>query len=77
MLKLSVSIKISKSRHLKINFIDSSNIIEGSLESLSKSFETYLEKLNFPYDFVTKETLNYVGLTPDKKYYENISEEEY
>ncbi len=34
-------------------------------------------KGKFPYDFVNESNLNYIGRTPDIKYYNGISREDY
>jgi len=79
MLKLSISIKISGSKYLKINLIDSINLLNIGLDKLAKDFQVKTLKGVFPYKFVTKDNLNYVGRTPDIKYYNKgkISIEEY
>ena len=77
MLKLSVSIKVSNNKYIKINFIDSINILNSSLNNLSKSFNVNTLKGVFPYKFVKKENLNYIGETPDILFYNKISLLEY
>jgi len=77
MLKLSVSIKVSNIKYIKINFIDSINILNSSLNNLSKSFNVNTLKGVFPYKFVTKENLNYIGETTDILFYNKISLLEY
>jgi hypothetical protein len=61
----------------KITIVDSLNILNQSLNKLCTSFEVPVTKGFFPYSFVKRDTLNYVGNTPDHKYWENISLEDY
>ena len=72
MLKLTVSIKLSNKKYIKITFVDSLNYFtkkEGSLDILSKDFEVGIEKGFFPYKFVNKNNLNYIGETPSMFFY--------
>jgi hypothetical protein len=79
MLKLSVSIKLSKKKYVKITLVDSLNILNSSLEVLSKAFKVETSKGIFPYSFVSLERLNYIGSIPEYKYYNKLSltEEEF
>lgn len=87
MLKLSISIKLSAKKYIKINFVDSINYFNVSMNSKTDSYSLYSLckslKVNtikgiFPHKFVTKETLNYVGETPSIIYYNNkITKQEY
>ena len=76
MLKLVIKRKI-KNKFIKIILLDSYNLLSNSLERLCKDFEVTTQKGFFPYSFVTEKTLDYKGLTPDIKYYNNISTEVY
>lgn len=74
-----LSIKVSfkdKSKKGSFKFRDSLLITQSSLKNLAASFNSE-SKLEFPYKFVTKETLNYKGDKPDITYYEGISKENY
>jgi hypothetical protein len=51
-----------------ITIVDSLNLLNQSLYKLAVSFEVPVLKGNFPYSFVKRETLNYIGNTPDYKY---------
>jgi len=62
---------------MKITLLDSLQLISGSLENILKSFNCKIEKSKFPYSFVTKDNLNYVGKKPSKTYYNNISDLDY
>ena len=79
MLKLSISIKRSGSKYLKINLIDSINLVGIGLDKLAKDFQVKTLKGVFPYKFLSKDNLNYVGETPDIKFFNKrkISIEEY
>jgi hypothetical protein len=71
MLKLSISIKINKKKYIKINFIDSLNILNENLRDLSKAFKVETSKGLFPYSFVNKQNLNYIGCIPNFTFYNN------
>jgi hypothetical protein len=67
---------------LKLNdfyiiLLDSSQLISGSLENILESYDCKIKKGKFPYDFVNKDNLNYIGDKPSKKFFNNISELEY
>jgi len=50
--------------------VDSLNLLTGNLAGLSKGFEVEYQKGHFPHKFVKENTLNYVGNTPTKEYFE-------
>nr|ABR20837.1 DNA polymerase [Fusarium proliferatum] len=56
-----------KIRSITLN--DSLPILSMSLRSLCKAYKVEQAKSYFPYDFVNKNTLFYVGNTPNKSYY--------
>ena len=60
-----------------ITLLDSLQLISGSLESILKSFECNTQKGFFPYTFVNKENLYYIGDKPSKEFYNSISESDY
>lgn len=62
---------------IKITIVDSLNILNQSLDKLCHSFEVPVTKGNFPYSFVKRNTLHYVGNTPSYEHWENISLDEY
>lgn len=62
---------------IKITIVDSLNILNQSLDKLCHSFEVPVTKGNFPYSFVQRDTLHYVGDTPRYEYWENLSLEDY
>ena len=67
-------------RDIKITFIDSSNLLKGSLRKLCEAFDLVTSedvKGYFPYNFVKSNTLNYVGKTPEYHHWSDISNEEY
>lgn len=76
MLRLVIKKKY-KNKYIKITFLDSYNILSSSLDVLTKDFKVNYLKGSFPYSFVTQYNLNYIGQTPDIKYYNNISNSEY
>jgi hypothetical protein len=71
---MSLTIKYYDS---KIILLDSLQLISGSLNSILKSFNCDIKKGYFPYNFVNKENLNYIGDKPAKEFYNDISELEY
>jgi hypothetical protein len=81
MIKLTISIKLSNKKYIKITFLDSLNYFNNkesnSLDALSKDFEVGIEKGYFPYTFVTKNKLNYIGETPSISHYKSLSNLEY
>lgn len=75
-IKLDV-IKYIKSKKIKITFVDSLNILNDSLDKLCKDFGV-INKGIFPYKFVNKDNLDYIGIRPDISYYnKNVSIELY
>lgn len=71
---MSLTLKFNK---IKIIILDSIQLISGSLDSILKSFNCNIQKGTFPYNFVNKDNLNYIGDKPNKNFYKNISEVEY
>jgi len=55
-------------KYNKIIFVDSYNLLNGSLYDLSHSFGLDVTKGHFPHKFVKKDTLNYIGNTPSIEY---------
>lgn len=75
---LKFTLKIpSEFKDKRITFVDSYNLLISDLDSLSKCFGSSTKKGCFPYDFVKKNTLNYIGNTPEKKYYNQITDSQY
>ena len=66
-----------KSLDTKIKILDSLQLISGNLDSILKSFKCIVQKGHFPYEFVNKDNLYYIGDKPEKNFYNNISELEY
>ena len=62
-----------------ITIVDSLNILNQSLDKLCRSFDVPVVKGNFPYSFVKRETLHYVGDTPGYEYWDKdrLSLEDY
>ena len=85
---ISIELKftpIDSNYSIVLDFRDSYQILLSSLSKLGKSFKVAavgmlaacLRKTIFPYNFVNKNNLNYIGKTPDIKYFDNISIEKY
>jgi len=69
---ISIVIKHEKLNR-KIKLLDSMNFIPGNLRDILISFNCENKKTYFPYSFVNKDNLFYIGNKPDIKYYNNIS----
>jgi hypothetical protein len=63
----------------KITILDSINFFSTSLKTVLKRFDCNITKGEFPHLFVTMNNLNYIGSTPNIKYYKlsNIRESDY
>jgi hypothetical protein len=57
--------------------LDSLQLIPGSLDSILKSFNCNVQKGYFPYSFVNKNNLYYIGDKPSIKFFNNIPELDY
>ena len=57
--------------------LDSFQIIPDKLENILNSYNCKIKKGNFPYKFVDKKKLFYVGNKPSKEYYNKISNLEF
>ena len=82
-IKLEIKIKVysnrkeNKYRYIKISFVDSLNLLNLSLDKLTREFNIEIRKGNFPHTFVNRNTLNYIGNKPDYKFYENLNINDY
>jgi len=54
-------VKLNSPQKLKISFVDSLNLLDSSLDKLCKDFNIKTSKGIYPYAFVNKDNLNYVG----------------
>jgi hypothetical protein len=68
---ISIDFNYGKNNNYQIKFKDSYLLLLNSLSKLSKSFNVETQKSVFPYLFVNETNLNYVGNTPDIKYFDN------
>lgn len=71
---VSLSIKYGD---IRISLLDSLQLIPESLGDILKSFNCEVKKGYFPYSFVNKNNLYYIGEKPLKSYYNSISDVEY
>jgi|SRR6266404_7412156 len=62
---------------MKIVLLDSLQLIPESLSNILDSFKCSVQKGNFPYSFVNKNNLYYIGDKPNKEHFESISDQEY
>ena len=70
-----ISIKIStkiNGKTYSIKLVDSLLLLQSSLDKLCKTFNTNVKKTYFPYTFVNKHNLWYIGNKPDIKYYKDV-----
>jgi len=59
----------NKHRYLNISLVDSFNLLNLSLEKLTKEFNIDIRKGYFPHSFVNKNTFNYIGNKPPFSFY--------
>nr|YP_009640151.1 DNA polymerase type B [Synchytrium endobioticum]QCQ68450.1 DNA polymerase type B [Synchytrium endobioticum]QCQ68469.1 DNA polymerase type B [Synchytrium endobioticum]QCQ68488.1 DNA polymerase type B [Synchytrium endobioticum]QCQ68507.1 DNA polymerase type B [Synchytrium endobioticum]QCQ68526.1 DNA polymerase type B [Synchytrium endobioticum] len=74
-----IEMKISKTMNSKrytFKILDSFLILNSGLDNLARDFNI-ARKLKFPHRFVNVNTLNYIGPTPAKMFYDNINDETY
>ena len=82
-IKLEIKIKVysmtkeNKYRYIKISFVDSLNLLNSSLDKLTRAFNIDVKKGNFPHTFVNRNTLNYIGNKPDYIFYQNLNINDY
>lgn len=75
---ISINFNYGKNNDYQIQFRDSYLILLNSLRKLCKSFKVQTVKSIFPYLFVNKNNLNYIGNVPDFQYFDNkINLDEY
>lgn len=72
-IKLTIQIKPESGKPIKIYIVDSLNLLNFSLEKLSLDFGLTKQKTHFPYSFVKRDTLLYVGPSPSKEYYPRLN----
>jgi hypothetical protein len=65
-----------KYKNYRYYFRDSYLLLPLSLDDLAK-FLLGLRKGKFPYEFVNKVDINYIGSIPSKEYFNNITDQEY
>jgi hypothetical protein len=68
-ISVNASKKIKKGLNLKLFIKDSFKLLPLSLEKLIKSFSIDTKKLPFPYRFITKDKLDYIGSIPTVDYF--------
>ena len=74
---LSLKIIDIKSRKY-INLLDSLSLLGfNSLRNSLKSYNISIEKGNFPYRFVNKNNLNYIGTKPSFDLFDDITQKDY
>lgn len=74
---ISLMINYGKNNEYSIQFKDSYLLLLSSLMNLSKAFGITNPKSIFPFHFVNKDNLNYIGEVPDFSYFNKISNNEY
>jgi hypothetical protein len=73
-LKLTIKRRI-KGKIRRVNIHDSVALLPNKLKNLCKDFSVKTEKDIFPYSFCNKDTLFYIGETPDIKHYTDLLDE--
>jgi hypothetical protein len=73
---ISLVIKNDRTK-MKIKLLDSLHLLKDNLRNILKSFECDVLKGIFPYRFMTKDKLFYLGRKPDLNYYDGIDLIEY
>jgi hypothetical protein len=74
-IRLDLSIKVKsiendkKDKTIKISFRDSMDLLNYSLEYLTRQLNINLKKGIFPHNFVNRRTINYIGNKPDISFY--------
>src|SRR6202012_4686911 len=63
--------------NIKIDIYDSYLILPSSLRTLASKYKVEVQKGIFPYTFVNEFNLDYIGITPDFSYFNEINIEEY
>nr|ADO51614.1 dnapol [Moniliophthora roreri] len=82
-IRLDIKVRINSDntennyRYIKISLVDSLNILNYSLDKLTKNFNIGIKKGKFPHSFVNKQTFNYIGNKPNIDYYDNIDITDY
>jgi len=71
-----LKLEVGKDKN-KIIFMDSSNLLKGKLRDLCQAFNIDFDKGYFPYDFVNRTTLNYIGKTPSYEFWTDLDKDEY
>nr|YP_010691084.1 DNA polymerase [Phellinus igniarius]WBU93185.1 DNA polymerase [Phellinus igniarius] len=74
---INLKIKYGSNKTYFINFKDSYLLLPLSLRNLAEQFKVDTLKSIFPYNFVTKENLNYVGPIPSLEFFEDVSDLDY
>ncbi len=70
-------LEVKMKRKSKIIILDSYNFLPTSLRKLTEIFNTKTKKGYFPFEALNELGPNYVGVMPDKKYFENLSIDDY
>ena len=77
MLSLDIYKKLNNKKKIKISILDSCKLLPVNLDFLAKVFNSEVKKGIFPYDFVSSDTIKYMGNVPDFKYFDKINYEDY
>jgi len=70
-LALNISTKVNNKTYT-IRLVDSYNLLQSRLSKLCDTFDTEVKKSYFPYEFVKKNNLFYIGDKPEIKHYNKI-----
>lgn len=75
-IKLELKTIINNKLH-KFSILDSMNFFDMALDKLAIEFDVETKKDFYPYTFITPQTLNYTGKTPDLSFYNKLNIKEY
>ena len=74
---ISLTVSFGENNEYQMEFRDSYLILLGSLRKLCSAFKVETVKSVFPFFFVNKNNLDYLGKIPELKYFIGISKEDY
>lgn len=74
---IELKIHFGKKNKYYFTFRDSYLLLPKSLRELGQSFSVNEQKSHFPYEFVNKVGINYIGSLPPLDYYPNLTKDEY
>jgi hypothetical protein len=74
---ISINAIYGKNNEYQVQFKDSMNLLPSSLLKLGKAFGVSTVKSIFPFLFINKNNLNYIGEVPEMKFFPKINKKDY